>query len=377
MLAIVVFIAAGAFVFYVLVGYPLLLEVLSRCCLRPVHSKPIEKTVSVVIPVRNGERFLADKLRSILQQDYPRHLVDIVVVSDGSTDATDHIAREFAPHHVRLLRVVPNGKPAALNQAIPLTTGEILLLTDVRQVLAPDCLRLLVNTFADPQVGVASGNLVILQGAAKGEAGVGLYWRYEMWIRDRLARIDSTFGAVGPIYAIRRELAIALPTETLLDDVHLPLASFFRGYRLIVEPEAKAFDFPTTLQTEFGRKVRTLAGNYQILQYYPELFGRRNRMWFHFISYKFARLLLPYAMIALAVTTPFLPARWAVLAIAGQVCFYGAAAIDPLLPENSPPRLITSPIRTYVVLLIATVAALKIFFVSPRSLWKEATRIVG
>jgi len=370
-----VFAASIAFLFYVTFGYPLLLHFLARYRARPVYSKPFRATVSFILPVHNGEKFIADKLRSILDLEYPGELVEIVVVSDGSTDATESLVEGFAQHGVRLIRKPRGGKPAALNAGIAVATGEILVFTDVRQSLAQDSLQILIDCFADNKIGVASGNLVIRHGAAKGEAGVGLYRLYETWIRDSLSRIDSIFGAVGSYYAMRRELAVMVPEETLLDDVYLPLAAFFRGYRSIVELRALMFDLPTTLDMEFQRKVRTLAGNYQMLRDYPALMGPRNRMWFHFMSYKFARLLLPYALLATALSSLFLPWPWAQLAIAGQLCFYLAAIADPYLPEEFPLRRITSPIRTFLVLAIATVAALRVFFVSPRSLWKE-TRIV-
>src|SRR5260370_1196685 len=118
------------------------------------------------------------------------------------------------------------------------------------------------------------------------------------------------FGATGPFYAIRRELAVPIPPDVLLDDVYLPLAPFFRGYRLVVEESARAFDYPTTLETEFRRKVRTLAGVYQLIRIYPRLLLPGNRMWFHFMSYKVGRLLLPHALILIAACSFFLPHPW-------------------------------------------------------------------
>ncbi len=133
------------------------------------------------------------------------------------------------------------GKGAALNAGIPQSKNEILLLTDVRQVVAPDSLQALIDCFADPSVGAVSGELLIRGGARHDETDIGLYWRYESWIRNKLSAIDSIFGATGPLYALRRELAVPIPPDQLLDDVYLPLAAFFRGYRLIVEPAAHAY----------------------------------------------------------------------------------------------------------------------------------------
>ncbi len=370
MATVVLFAGAAAVIFYVVLAYPVLLGWLSRRFARPVQRAPIRPSVSIIIAVYNGEAFLADKLNSILALEYPRDLVQVIIVSDGSTDRTDAIAESFASKGVRLLHLSRGGKPAALNAAIPLASGEILILTDVRQVLAPDSVGLLVESFADPEVGTVSGELVIRKGATEEESNIGLYWRFETWIRDRLASIDSMFGATGPFYAMRRELAVPIPPDMLLDDMYLPLAAFFRGYRLVVDMRARAFDYPTALDTEFRRKVRTLAGNYQILLAFPALLGPGNRMWLHFVSYKLGRLLLPWCLIAVAVSSPWLPAPWNIVMLAGQAAFYGMAALDFVLPAGGQLKRVCSPIRTFVTMMIAAIRGLSVFFVPARSLWK-------
>src|SRR5207245_6095695 len=128
----------------------------------------------------------------------------------------------------------------------------------------------------------ASGELIIGDSHTLERTRVGVYWRYEKWIRTRLSRIDSMPGATGCIYAMRRELAVPLPSDMLLDDVYLPLAAFFRGYRVILESSARAYDYPTDLGSEFLRTVPTLAGVSQTLRYYPALLTHPNRMWLPF-----------------------------------------------------------------------------------------------
>lgn len=357
-------------VLYTLLIYPALLGVLSAWRPRAAISSPQRKTVAIVIPVRNGERFIAEKLRSVLDLEYPKELLEILVVSDGSTDSTDAIVERFSPEGVQLLRVPHRGKPAALNAAFERTRGEILFLTDVRQVVARNSLQALVDGFADPAVGAVSGAIFIRKGQTEDELAVGLYWRFEAWIRERLSRIDSIFGATGPFYAIRREVIVRLPEDILLDDVYLPMAAFLAGRRLIVESRAVAWDIPLSLKTEFHRKVRTIAGNYQMLAACPAVLGCRNRMWFHFMSYKVARLFLPYACLLTAAASPFLPAPWNWLAIAAQTVFYGLALIEPLVPERSALKRVCSTIRMFCALLLATVCALQILFVPPRRLWR-------
>jgi hypothetical protein len=152
--------------------------------------------------------------------------------------------------------------------------------------------------------------------------------------------------------------------------MYLPLAAFHRGYRLIVEENARAFDYPTDIGTEFGRKVRTLAGNFQILRHYPWLLTPRNRMLFHYLSYKFARLALPWVVILIAVDSFALPRPWNIAALLPQAAFYIAAGIDGWIPRGNPVKRVTSLARTVVSLLAASIWAMRIFFVPPRNLWK-------
>lgn len=367
--SIAVFAGAALFIAYTVAGYPVLLGWMAGRFSRPVEKCLELRSVSFVIAVHNGANFLAAKLQSILDLNYPRDLMEIVVVSDASTDSTDEIAAGFAPQGVRLMRVPRGGKPAALNAAVPETTGEILVLTDVRQVLERDSLRHIMACFGDLRVGVVSGDLVVREGTVE-ETNVGLYWRYERWIRKQLGRIDSMMGATGPFYAIRRELFETMPPDLLLDDMYVPLRAFFRGYRLIVEEDARAFDYPTGVRTEFRRKVRTLAGNYQLLRHIPELLTSRNRMLFHYLSYKIARLLLPWAFVALALSAFGLPRPWRELALIPQVLFYAVALSDYFASAGSAWKRLSSPARTVVSLLAATACAVAIFFVPPRKLWK-------
>jgi biofilm PGA synthesis N-glycosyltransferase PgaC len=366
----VLFFASASFIVYVTVGYPLVLGALARLRPRPIRKDGEPKSVSVIIAVHNGARFIRDKLDSVLALDYPAELMDVLVVSDESTDETDDVVREYASRGVQLMRVPKGGKPAALNAAIPRVTGEILFLTDVRQTLEPSSLRRLVACYGDPQVGVTSGELLIRRGESQDASDVGLYWRYESWIRNRLSSVDSMFGSTGPFYTMRRELAVEMPPDILLDDMYLPMAAFFRGYRLVVEETARAFDYPTTRDTEFRRKVRTLAGNYQMIRLFPHLLGPRNRMCFHYLSYKVGRLLLPYALLILALSSFFLPAPWAAVAVFAQAVFYLLAAVDPLVPQRVVLKRLTSPVNTFVTMMIAAVRAVSVFFVPPRSLWK-------
>lgn len=368
-MAAILFLAAAFFVIYTLAGYPLLLHFLARRRSRPIQRAFQPRTVSVLLPVFNGERFLAAKLDSLLALDYPPDLIDIYVLSDGSTDSTAAIAERFAGRGVHFQPLPHGGKAAALNAGLALATGEILFLTDVRQPLEPNSLRALVACFADPTVGAVSGELIIRDGATSEEANVGLYWKYEKWLRKRLSALDSVLGATGCIYAMRRGLARPLPPGCLLDDMFLPLQAFFAGFRVVFEEQARAYDYPTSLDSEFRRKVRTLAGNYQLIGYLPQLLGPANRLWLHFVSHKVARLLLPFALLLLLATAPLLPAPWHIVCTAAQIGFYLLALADPLVPDSSLVRKLSGPARTFVVLMAASFCAASILFRPKANFW--------
>jgi poly-beta-1,6-N-acetyl-D-glucosamine synthase len=336
MAALIVFGLSVAYMLYILFGYPALLGLLARRFAKPARRDSHLRTVSFIIAVRDGERWIERKLRSIVSLNYPKDLMEIIVASDGSVDRTEQIAAAFPDHEVRVLSLPPAGKGSALNAAIQSATNEILVLTDVRQDLEPDSLARMMSFYADPAVGAVSGELRIRSGATQQEEHIGLYRRYENWIRSQLSALDSIFGATGSFYSMRRELAGEIPPDTLLDDMYLPLLAYFRGYRLLYENTARAYDVPTSLDHEFPRKLRTLAGNLQIMRMFPALLGMRNRMLFHFLSYKFGRLLLPYAMIAATGSAFWLPdpLRWPV--VTAILAFYACAAVDLVAARGFP-----------------------------------------
>ena len=164
--AVYAFSAGVLILVYVLVGYPCLLALLSlreRKVVRQFTPRP----VTIVLPVHNGERWIADKLESIRQLDYPLDSVQVVVIDDGSTDRTREVALASALQAIEVVSLPRGGKAKALNAGLDRATGEILVFTDVRQQLRPDSVRRLVACFADPKVGVVSGELIILEGATQ------------------------------------------------------------------------------------------------------------------------------------------------------------------------------------------------------------------
>ncbi len=371
------FLFTAALIFYILIGYPLLLRL--RSSGPAIASAPQTPSVTAIVAVKDGAPWLAAKIDSLLALDYPPELFSILVVSDGSTDQTDSIVEGYAGRYpnIQLLRVPAGGKCAAISAAVPLTSSELLLMTDVRQILAPNSLRYLTASMADPTVGAVSGEMRIRNPETLEESSVSLYWRFETWLRHSLSRIDSMLGVTGPFYVIRRSLFIPVPSHILLDDMYLPLHAFFRGYRLIAEASAVAWDYPTSLQTEFRRKVRTLAGNYQLLRYYPQLLSPfKNRLWLDYLSYKLGRLILPHLFLLLFVFSFFLPQPWALIVLVPQLSIYALALADRFIPDVSPLKRLCAPAVTFVTMMAAAFCAQSIFFVSPQKLW-QPTRTRG
>ena len=290
-------------VVYTYLLYPALLIVLSRLRPRPARRGSIRPTVSILIAAHNEAHWIARKLESCLALAYPREKVEIVVASDGSTDETAAIARTYEPRGVTVLAFEHRrGKPTVLNAVVPKLRGQIVVLADARQVFEPGALVALVEPFADQEVGAVSGELMMANAAGTTVAdGVGFYWRYEKMIRYHESRCSSAVGATGAIYAIRRELFELLPADTLLDDVLIPMTIARRGYRVMFEPAAKAFDeAAATPAQEFARKVRTIAGNFQLFLRHPWLLHpTRNPLWLQTVSHKALRLLGPIFLVAI------------------------------------------------------------------------------
>ena len=328
-----VFWAAALMLGYTYAGYPLVVWMWARLRGQDVvtgHVGDELPFVTILVVAHNEESRIAARVENLLGLDYPADRLDIVIASDASTDQTVARACDYIDRGVRVVEFrVHQGKPAVLNELIPRLEGEIVALMDVRQRIEKGALRALVENFHDPRTGVVSGELLLdelPQGSEVG--GVGFYWRYEKFIRQREALIDSSVGATGAIYAIRRSLFRCIPADTLLDDVMIPMQIARQGYRIVFEPRARAHDHvAATASAEFTRKVRTIAGNYQLLFRHPWLLHPfRNRLWFQTLSHKFCRLLCPLCLVLvlmanlMLVSLPFYQMMLVV-----QILFYAAA----------------------------------------------------
>jgi len=325
-----VFWGAVAFIAYTYLGYPLWLYVRSRWWGRPIRAASIFPQVSILMAVHNEEKALPQKLRNLTELDYPQDRYEIIVISDGSTDATNQVLKAETQSRLRVLIFLEHqGKAAALNRGIELAQGEILVFTDARQPIDANALKYLVSNFADPEVGCASGELVLADshgGAAPG-AGVGLYWKLEKKIREWEGAARSVVGATGCLYAVRKRLIAPIPAGTILDDVYLPLLVARQGGRVVFESRALAFDRVAAGRREFWRKVRTLVGNYQLVRIAPWLLTRANPVRVEFVCHKLLRLLVPFALGAALVSSLCLKGTLYELALVLQVVFYAMSAL--------------------------------------------------
>jgi poly-beta-1,6-N-acetyl-D-glucosamine synthase len=364
-----------AFVAYVYIGYPLCLHVWRRLWPRAIVARPgADETpgVSIVVAARNEGHRLAGRIDNLLELDYPASRRQIIVVSDGSTDNSLDVLQRYAPtvEHVAL---PPGGKARALNAGVDRARFGLLVFADARQAFAPDALRALVAPFADPEVGAASGELVLDGEALDRRArttdrrcrslpvdggerrasanrrlsirstvaeGVGLYWRYEKQIRRDESAIGSTMGATGAMYAMRLSLWRPLPDETILDDVIAPMRCVLAGSRVVFADRARAYDRAARdARAESRRKRRTLAGNYQLLWLEPSLLlPWRNAAWIQFVSHKVARLVVPYTLPPLWLLALLLSRRSGVYAaaFAAQCLFYLFAGYGAWLEKRDP-----------------------------------------
>jgi poly-beta-1,6-N-acetyl-D-glucosamine synthase len=286
---------------YAYAGYPLLLTLWAQLRPRPlVHDATAAPSVVVVVVGFNEGRRIGAKIESCLAQTYRRGPLRVLVASDGSTDDMGAVVASYASRGVTWLPFAERrGKAACLNDAAAACHEEVIVFTDARQRLHPEAVERLVNALGDRRFGAVSGELVFESDGAGGfAAGIDAYWRYEKYIRRQEAATGSVIGVTGALYAIRRASFRPIPVQTILDDVAIPMQVVMQGQRVGFEAGAIAYDRPSTqVDQERLRKVRTLAGNFQLIQLFPSwILPVANPVWLAFFSHKLTRLLAPFAM---------------------------------------------------------------------------------
>lgn len=252
---------------YVYVGYPLLLALVRPLRRRPVQKSAIEPTVTVFVAAHDEASVIAAKIRNCLELDYPPDRLSIVVASDGSSDGTNQIVQLFAPLGVKLIEFPERrGKIAAINDGIGQVDSEIVVFSDANTFLHPGAVRALVSNFADGRVGAASGDVVLIGERAALARSEDLYYRYERALQRAESELGSMLGVDGALYAIRRSLFVSPPSDTILDDMAIPMAVVRAGQRVVFEDQAIAHERGSdTAAEEFSRKARVVAGAVQFL----------------------------------------------------------------------------------------------------------------
>jgi poly-beta-1,6-N-acetyl-D-glucosamine synthase len=361
-------------ILYTYAGYPVAIWLLAKLWPKRWESKPIQPSVSIILAVHNGIDLLPGKIQHLLDLDYP-NIEEIIIVSDGSTDGTAELLLGPRPHAINPIVLREHvGKAAAISAGAAEATGEIILFVDIRPEIAQGAIQELVSNFADPTVGCVAGELILRQEGhdATSAAVGGLYWRYEQWIRNSEATWDSPVGVYGGFYAIRRELFVPPPAGLILDDMFQPLSIIRQGYRSVLDCRACVYDtWPKKVAGEFHRKVRTLAGNFQLFKIAPWTITPKNRVFFQLFSHKMMRLLVPYLMVLLLISTAAqsagAPLYAAFATFQVLVCLAAVTALRYRIPAL---YRFAAPASALLVLNAAAVVGLYKFLFTRGPLWK-------
>lgn len=348
---------------YIYLGYPVLVKALSRVVPMRRERHPVAQKVSVVIACHNEAERIRHKLSELFRSKQESLIDEVLIGSDGSNDDIADAVATLNDSRVRLLEFSERrGKPAVLNDLIPQCQNRIVVLCDARQILSDDAIPQLLANFADPKVGVVSGELKFRQSNdSTAGRGIGAYWRYEKMIRRAEAQFRSVPGATGALYAIRHEAFQTIPESTLLDDVVIPMVAVTQGWKCVFEREAIAWDDPSvSLEREAIRKRRTIAGAAQLILHHPAwLLPWRNPIWLEFVSHKLLRLASPLLLFCVAITNVMLAGQpiysWLLLC---QACFYCSAVAGWLFQKFGRPSSLFGVQAMFLTLNATTVAAL-------------------
>lgn len=371
-LALVLFWGSVALLAYTYVVFPAILFVRGLLWRKPYRTEDITPSVSMIIAAYNEAASIGEKLDNVVSLDYPRDCLEVIVASDGSTDETEAIVAQYEDRGVKLLALPRQGKAGALNSAVAVAKGEILVFSDANSQYAPDAIRQLVRPFADPEVGGVAGNQVYLSekrmadDAAQTGDGERTYWGFDRFLKRIQSEAGNTISATGAIYAIRRSLFPGVP-EGVTDDFATSTAVIAQGYRLVFAPDAKAFEpVAKSSGVEFGRKVRVMTRGLRAVLVRRELLNpfRFGFYALQLFSHKVLRRLMFAPLALLLVSNPFLLGEGVFyqLTMLAQIGFYGAALAGALFRDTALGRnkLVTLPYYVCLVYLAAAVATFNV-----------------
>ena len=343
---------------------PALLAVRAALLPRRVRGDDVELPVSIVVAARNEVASIGRKLRNLASLDYPTDLVEVVVASDGSDDGTEDAVAALEPSGVRLLRLPRVGKAEALNRAVEVASGDVVVFTDANSVLAPDALRAIVRPFADPAVGGVAADQRYVDdepgSAAGGERG---YWSADRAIKVLESRAGSVVSATGSLYAIRRSLFREIPAG-VTDDFFESTSVVLQGHRLVFSRAAVSYEPPAgTHEAEFARKVRVMTRGFRgVLTQRALLDPRRYGFYaFQLLWHKVLRRLMVAPLAVTALTSALL---WPAgplfrVAAAGQAAVYVLGTAGIALRSRRLGRTVVLAVPAYFCIVnVASVCAL-------------------
>jgi len=358
----VLFWGCVAYLVYVYAGFPLLVVLRGRLRPRDYVRERIEPKVSVVMAAHNEADVIEEKVRSVLELDYPPERLEVVIASDGSNDGTDEIVRRCANGRVRLLELGRVGKAAALNAAVDAADGDVLVFTDANSILGEEAVRELVSPLADPRVGGVAGNQVYLSPTSGDSSVVGeqSYWNFDRTLKQAQSAAGSVTGATGALYAIRRGLFRPVRGD-VNDDLLTSLRVIAQGYRLVFAPRAIAYEHVVeTASQTFSRRVRVMARGLRCVVVMRELLDPI-RYGFFAIQLLSHKLLLRTAVIPILLLVAWNAVLWDDgwfyrAALIAQLCFYGLGALGIAFADRPVAKWKPFALPAYFVLVNAAAA---------------------
>jgi cellulose synthase/poly-beta-1,6-N-acetylglucosamine synthase-like glycosyltransferase len=363
---------------YQYVGYPITLAIIAWWRgSQPIRPGTETPTVSLIISAYNEEGVLRGKLENVLALDYPRDRLETIVASDGSTDGTAAIAREFSTQGVILHHYDTNrGKNAALNDTVPRAHGDIIVFTDANGMYRPDALQKLVAYFSDPQVGCVCGELIYINYSDNAVAeGYNSYWRFDQSQKRLESRLGTLLGANGSIFAIRRSLYRPL-RNTVCNDMVTPILIAAAGHAVVYAPDAVSTEAGSKdLAEELRRRPRIIArGIWGVRTVWRQVVGsRRWLLAWELFWRKRVRYATPFLLALLLFSSAGLPAPWNLL-FPLQLALYFSATIAALLPNGRVRRLLTPALYFGVGALAATLAWTHVLTGRDVSRWETVAR---
>ena len=372
----IMFAVNAALLFYVYVGYPLLVGALSLLRPGPQSTAGCEPMLAVLIAAHNEEFGITEKLDATLALDYPADKLEVLVLSDGSTDRTDEIVRSFADPRVRLIRVEPRrGKTNAQNRGAREAQGDILVFSDATTIYHPQALRRLAANYQDPRVGAVSGRYQYFDAAGNSPTGLGsiAFWNYENFIKLAQSRVATITGCCGCIYSVRRNLYTELNPD-IISDLVQPLWVIQRGFKVVFEPEAMAYEETTrSTEEEFSMRVRVVTRGMRGLLSVRDLFKPWKHPWvsFQLISHKVLRWLVPAFLVLLLLSNVPLAAKsFFAFTLVLQVVFYLMAVIAKVVPIHRTWRVLGVPLFFCTLNAAAVVSLIRLGQGQRYSVWQ-------